>query len=134
MLTRRTAAKDIDGYLAGVPDDARAALEKLRKAIRAAAPKAEETINYQMPAFKYQGKPLAYFAAFSEHCSFFPTSTGIIEAHKADLKPYSLSKGTIRFPTNRPLPAALVRKLVKARIAEIEAAAAARASSRRRRS
>ena len=125
------APKDIDAYLAGLPPEMRAALEKLRKAIKAAAPNAEETIGYQMPAFKYEGKPLAYFAAFTKHCSFFPSSTAVINAHEEDLRPYSLSKGTVRFPPDRPLPAALVRKLVKARIAEIEAQAAARASRRR---
>jgi len=132
MAARRTTAKDIDGYLAGVPADARAALEKLRKAIRAAASTAEEGISYQMPAFKYQGRPLAYFAAFTNHCSFFPTSTAVIDGHKDELKPYPTSKGTIQFPTDRPLPAALVRKLVRARIAEIEAAAAAGKAGRRR--
>ena len=126
-------AKDIDSYLAALPQGARTALQKLRKAIRAAAPDAVETISYQMPAFKYQGRPLAYFSAFTKHCSFFPSSTAVIDAHRDDLKPYSLSKGTIRFPPSNPLPAAIVRKLVRARIAEIEANAAARASSRQRR-
>ena len=123
--------KDVDAYLAGLAPEMRAALEKLRKAIRAVAPKAEETIAYQMPAFKYRGKPLAYFAAFTKHCSFFPASGAIIDAYRDELASYTTSKGTIQFPPNRPLPAALVRKLVKARIAEIEAAAATRPSRRR---
>ena len=130
--TPRTAAKDIDSYLAGVPDDARAALEKLRKAIRAAAPDAEEGIGYQLPAFKYQGKPLVYFAAFTNHCSFFPASGAVIDAHKDELKPYKTAKGTIQFPPDKPLPATLVRKMVKARIAEIEAAGAERRARRRK--
>lgn len=130
----RTGARaaDIDTYLRGLPADARAALEKLRRAIRAAAPGAVESISYQMPAFKYQGKALAYFCAFTNHCSFFPASIAVIDGHRGELKAYSLSKGTIRFPPSKPLPAALVRKLVKARVAEIEANAVARASSRRR--
>lgn len=133
MPERRTAATDVDSYLADVPEAARAALEKVRKAVRDTAPDADELLSYQMPAFKYQGKPLAYFAAFTNHCSFFPASGAVIDAHKDELKPYSMSKGTIRFPASKPLPATLVRKLVKARIAEINAQAAARASARRRR-
>jgi uncharacterized protein YdhG (YjbR/CyaY superfamily) len=111
---------EIDDYLAAVPDEARATLEKLRKTIRAAAPKATETISYRIPTFKYHG-PLVAFAAFPNHCSFFPMSPSVMEAHKDELKPYETSKGTIRFPAHKPLPAALVKKLVKARIAENEA-------------
>jgi uncharacterized protein YdhG (YjbR/CyaY superfamily) len=128
----RAAAKDIDGYLAGLPAEAQAALEKLRRAIRAAAPQAAESISYGMPAYKYRGKALAYFSAFTKHCSFFPASTAVIDAHRKELSKYSLSKGTIRLPPKQPLPAALVCKLVKARVAEIEAAVAARTASRRR--
>jgi uncharacterized protein YdhG (YjbR/CyaY superfamily) len=132
MSMQRTTAKDIDGYLAGLPAEARAALEKVRRAIQAAAPQAVESISYGMPAYKYRGKALAYFSAFTKHCSFFPASTAVIDAHRDELAKYSLSKGTIRFPTDRPLSATLVRKLVKARMAEIEASLAPRASSRRR--
>lgn len=114
----RQSVKTIDEYLARVPDDdKRAALEKLRKTIRAAAPTAEECISYQIPAFRLNGLLVA-FAAATKHCSFFPASGRLIAAYKRDLKGYDTSKGTIRFQPNRPLPAALVRKLVKARIAE----------------
>jgi uncharacterized protein YdhG (YjbR/CyaY superfamily) len=131
-MERTTTPKDIDSYLAGVPEDMRPALETLRKAIRAAAPEAEESIGYQMPAFKYKGKPLAYFAAFKSHCSFFPASGAVIDANKDALKPYKTAKGTIQFPPDKPLPATLVRRMVKARIAEIEAAEAERKARRRK--
>ncbi len=133
MSTRKTpatsvAAKDIDEYLAGVPEEARSTLEKLRKTIRAVAPKAVEVISYQIPMFKYEGMLVA-FAAFKNHCSLF-AGTGVIAAYKEDLERYQTSKGTIRFPAGKPLPAALVKKLVKARIRENEAKASRRARSR----
>ncbi len=111
--------KNIDEYLAGVPEPARSTLNKIRAAIRSAAPpEATETISYRIPAFKYKGM-LVWFAAFSNHCSLFPTAA-VIEAFKNELKGFSTSKGTIHFPTDKPLPAALVRKLVKARVAQNE--------------
>src|ERR1700730_18748280 len=116
---RRTAPASVDEYLAGVPKEARATLEKLRKTIRAAAPMASEVISYQMPMYKHHGMVIG-FAAFKDHCSIFPGSA-VMDAHKVELKRYETSKGTIRFPVSKPLPAALVRKLVKARIAENEA-------------
>lgn len=119
------AANDTDSYLATLPAADRAALQKLRTAIKAAAPEAVETVAYAMPAFKYRGRPLAYFAAFKDHCSFFPTSFDA-EAFAADLAPYRISKGTIQFKPGKPLPAALVRKLVRARMADIDARAVER--------
>jgi len=110
--------KTIDDYLAKVSDDKRAALEKLRRAIKAAAPKAEECISYEIPGFRLDGKYLVGFGSASKHCSFYPGSAAI-EACKNDLGKYSLSKGTIRFGAGSPLPAALVRKLVKVRIAQM---------------
>ena len=107
----------IDDYLAPLSPDKRAALEKLRKAIKAAAPKAEECISYQIPAFRLNGRLLVAFGAAVKHCAFYPGSLPV-EAHKDELKAYDTSKGTIRFPANSPLPATLVRKLVKTRIAE----------------
>ena len=109
--------RTIDEYLAGLSDDKRAALEKLRKAIRAAAPDAEECISYSLPAFCLNG-PLVAFGASTHHCSFFPMSPAVLAAHSKELKGYNTSKGPIRFQPGKPLPAALVRKLVKARIAE----------------
>jgi len=114
-------ARDVDEYLAGVPKEARTTLEKLRKTIKAAAPMASEVISYQMPMYKHHGMVVG-FAAFKDHCSIFPGSA-VMDAHKKELKDYDTSKGTIRFPANKPLPAALVKKLVKARIKENEARA-----------
>lgn len=114
------AASSIDEYLAAVPDAERAALEKIRRVVRAAAPEAAETISYCMPAFRYKGL-LVGFAAFQKHCSFFPMSTKVMQAHAGELAGYSTAKGTIRFSAAKPLPAALVKRLVKARIAENDA-------------
>ena len=107
--------RTIDQYLAGVGADKRTALQKLRKAIRAAAPKAEECIAYQIPSYRLDGKYLVSFGAAKKHCSFYPGSAALVE-HKAALKRYSLSKGTLRFPAESPLPATLVRKLVRTRM------------------
>jgi len=108
----------IDDYLAHLPRDQRAALERIRKAIRAAAPKAEECISYGVPAFRVDGKVLVGFGAASRHCTFFPMSGTITAAHRSELAEYDTSKGAIRFPPERPLPATLVRKLVRWRLAE----------------
>jgi len=112
------SVQTVDDYLATLPADARATLEKLRKTIRAAAPKATEGISYQMPMFKHHGM-LVGFAAFKDHCSFFPGAKPVA-TFKDELKDYKTSKGTIRFPIGKPLPAALVKKIVKARIEENE--------------
>jgi uncharacterized protein YdhG (YjbR/CyaY superfamily) len=113
----KTTAKTIDEYLAALSDDKRAALEKLRKTIRAAAPKAEECISYQLAAFRQNGMLVA-FGATANHCAFYLMSSSTVEAHQDELKDYDTSQGTIRFPADKPLPVALVRKLVKARLAE----------------
>jgi uncharacterized protein YdhG (YjbR/CyaY superfamily) len=114
------APKNVDEYLAAVPEPARTTLNKIRATIRSAVPpEATEAISYGMPAFKYKG-PLMWFAAFSNHCSLFPGSGSLIAAFQDDLKGYRTSKGTIQFPMDKPLPAALVKKLVKARIAQNE--------------
>ncbi len=122
---RRSAAKGhahpktVDEYLARVPEPARGTLNKIRAAIRSVVPpEATEAISYGIPAFKYNG-PLVWFAAFSNHCSLFPTAS-VIEAFKNELKGFSTSKGTIHFPADKPLPAALVKTLVKARVAQNE--------------
>jgi uncharacterized protein YdhG (YjbR/CyaY superfamily) len=115
-----TAPKTIDDYLAGVPEPAHSTLQKVRAAIRSALPPAAtETISYKIPAFKHS-EVVIWFAAFANHCSLFPTGR-IIEMFKEDLKPYTLSKGTIQFPIDKPLPAPLVKKMVKARLAQIAA-------------
>jgi uncharacterized protein YdhG (YjbR/CyaY superfamily) len=112
-------AETVDDYLERVPEEARSTLQKLRKTIKTAAPKADEVISYQMPMYKHHGM-LVGFAAFKDHCSLFPGAK-VMADHKDELKAYDTSKGTIRFPSNKPLPAALVKKLVRARIAENEA-------------
>jgi uncharacterized protein YdhG (YjbR/CyaY superfamily) len=112
------APKTIDEYLAGVPEPARRTLRKIRATIRSAVPpEATEAISYRMPTFKYKGGLLA-FGAFSDHCSLFPMSYAVIKMFGNELKNFHTSKGTIRFPVDKPLPAALVKKMVKARIAE----------------
>jgi uncharacterized protein YdhG (YjbR/CyaY superfamily) len=109
--------KTVAEYLAGVPEPARSTLQKIRAAIRSAVPpQATETISYGMPAFKHK-RVLVWFAAFSDHCSLFPTAS-VVEAFKRDLKGFSTSKGTIQFPTDKPLPMALIKKIVKLRIAQ----------------
>jgi uncharacterized protein YdhG (YjbR/CyaY superfamily) len=114
------AQKNVAEYLAGVPEPARSTLNKVRAAIRSAAPpEATEAISYGIPTFRYKGALLG-FAAFSNHCSLFPMSLSAMEAFKNELKDFDTSKGTIRFPMDKPLSAALVKKLVKARIAENE--------------
>ena len=112
-----TAARDVDDYLSRVPEDSRLALEKLRQTIKSIVPDAVEIISYQIPTFKYKGRMLVSYAAFAEHCSFFPGAAPI-EAHRDELKSYQISKGTIQFPASKPLPAALVKKLVNTRLEE----------------
>jgi uncharacterized protein YdhG (YjbR/CyaY superfamily) len=113
------AAKSVGAYLAAVPEPARSTLNKVRAAVRAAAPaEATEIISYGIPAIKHNGV-LVWYAAFADHCSLFPTAS-VIEAFKKELKGFTLSKGTIQFPTDKPLPSALVKKMVKARVAQIE--------------
>jgi 3-methyladenine DNA glycosylase AlkD/uncharacterized protein YdhG (YjbR/CyaY superfamily) len=115
-------ARDADAYLAKLSGAKRATLEKVRKAIRAAAPDAEEGMSYGMPAF-IQGKPIAGYSASADHCSYFPMSGSITKALAADLEAYETSKGGFRFPIGQPPPAVLIRKLVKARLAELYGAA-----------
>jgi uncharacterized protein YdhG (YjbR/CyaY superfamily) len=122
---RRSAAKasvapqTVDEYIAAVPEPARDTLNKMRAAIRSAVPaEATEVISYRIPAFKHNGV-LVWFAAFSDHCSLFPTAA-VIEKFKSDLKSFSTSKGTIHFPTDKPLPTALIKRLVRARVAQNE--------------
>ena len=125
-------ARTIDEYLAPLSDEKRATLEKLRTAIRSAAPKAEECISYQIPAFRLGGRLLVAFGAATNHCAFYAGAFPI-QAHKDELGAYDTSKGTIRFQARSPLPATLVRKLVKTRIAEHAANHPARAESATRR-
>jgi uncharacterized protein YdhG (YjbR/CyaY superfamily) len=117
MRSKSTKPDTIDDYLAPLSAEKRAALQKLRKAIQAAAPAADECISYQLPAFRLGGRLLVSFGAAAKHCAFYPGSYPI-EVCRDELAAYDMSKGTIRFHADRPLPATLVRKLVKARIAQ----------------
>jgi len=111
----RTAPKTVEEYLARVPEPARGTLDKVRSAIRSVVPaEATEIISYGIPAFRHK-KVLVWYGAFLNHCSLFPTKA-VIEEFKDELKSYTLSKGTIQFPVDKPLPAMLVKKLVKARV------------------
>jgi uncharacterized protein YdhG (YjbR/CyaY superfamily) len=115
-----TTAHDVEAYLASVPEPALSTLKKVRAVIRSAAPaEATECLSYGIPAFRYKGALVGY-AAFKEQCSLFPMSAALIEALKDDLEGYSLSKGTIRFAVDKPLPAGLIKKLVKARVTQNE--------------
>jgi len=129
---RATAPVSVDEYLAGLSVEKRAALQYLRRAIKAAAPGAEECVSYGIPAFRLDGRVLVYMGAATKHCAFYPGAHPI-EAHKKALAAYDTSKGTIRFPPNAPVPAALVRKLVKTRIAEQAARRSASAGRQARR-
>ena len=113
----KKVVRTIDEYLAALNEDQRTALEKLRKTIRAAAPGAEECISYGVPAFRLNGLLVA-FGARPNHLAFYPMSATTVADHKDELKDYAISKGTIRFQPDKPLPATLVRKLIRARIAE----------------
>ena len=117
----------IDQYLARLPEPTRAALEKLREVIRAAAPTATETISYQLAAFRHEGMLLVAFGAAANHCGFYVMSGTVLEGFRDELAEYQTSKGTIRFTPDRPLPGTLVKRIVRARIAENEARLAQRA-------
>jgi uncharacterized protein YdhG (YjbR/CyaY superfamily) len=107
--------RDVEDYLARVPPIQRRALEQLRRTIKSVVPDAVEVISYQIPTFKLNRRMLVSYAAFNEHCSFFP-GAGPVDVHEDELKSFATSKGTVRFTPEKPLPAALVKKLVKTRI------------------
>jgi uncharacterized protein YdhG (YjbR/CyaY superfamily) len=118
MPTKTRTPASIDDYLSRLDSDKRTALERLRRSIRAAAPKAVECISYGIPAFRLDGRVLVWLGAATNHCSFYPGAHPIA-VHRNELKEYSISKGTVRFTADRPLPGRLVRTLVKTRIAEL---------------
>lgn len=120
MRKKPTAPSNMDEYLAAVEPPQRAALEKLRAIIRSAAPRAEEGISYGLAAFRLEGKPLVALGAAKGHCAFFPMTGTTVAQFADDLKDFETSKGTIRFQPDKPVPAALVRKIVRTRIAEIQ--------------
>ncbi len=111
----------VEDYFAGLTAEQRKALGKLREQIRAAAPEATEAIYYSMPSFRYQGKALVSYAAFKDHLSLFPLSVAAIESLRKELQPYRTSKGTLQFTIEKPMPIAVLKKIVKARMTEIDA-------------
>ena len=114
------SSEGVDAYLALVPEPAKTTLEKVRTTIRSVVPaEATEGISYGMPAFRYKGALVGY-AAFKDHCSFFPMQASLIDEMKDELKGYRTAKGTLQFPQDKPLPAALLKKMVKLRVAENE--------------
>jgi uncharacterized protein YdhG (YjbR/CyaY superfamily) len=114
----------IRSYLTALPPATRKRMRELRDTIRAAAPAAEEGFSYRIPGFRVGGRPLVWYAGWKEHCSMYPITPALLRA--LDVEGYDTSKGTIRFPLDRPLPRALVRRLVKARLGELTAEASAR--------
>jgi uncharacterized protein YdhG (YjbR/CyaY superfamily) len=119
---KTTRIKTVDDYVAAAPKDRRAALTKLRQTIKAAAPKATEGIGYGLVAYKLDGKYVVYFGNWKEHVALYGTGNSFIKAHPTELKGYVMSKGTLQFPADKPLPYGLVTKIVKARLAEIDKA------------
>jgi len=112
------AAKNVDEYLAGIPEPARSTLQHIRKVIKSVVPKeATEVISYRIPMFKFNGMLVGY-AAFAKHCSLFPTGSGVIEMFAKELRGYKTSRGTIQFPSDKPLPDGLVKKIVRQRVKE----------------
>ena len=118
MPLAKRKPQTIDEYLATTKPDQRRALAKLRKTIHAVAPKVEECISYGIPTFRLNGRSLVFFGAWANHCSFYPGSSRTLKKFQSDLKGFQITKGTIRFSPDNPLPHALVKKLVEARIAE----------------
>jgi len=118
MIPKSQLPKTVDEYLAALPIEVRSVLSQLRNTIKSTAPKAEEAISYGMPGYKYYGA-LVYFAAFKNHCSFFPGSSQVIKLYD-ELKSFKTAKGTIQFSIDKPLPATIIKKMVKARMKENE--------------
>jgi uncharacterized protein YdhG (YjbR/CyaY superfamily) len=118
MDSAKKKPKTIDEYLATVKPDHRRALEKLRQAIQTAAPNAEECISYGIPAFRLNRRLLVFFGAWANHCAFYPGSAAALKNFPNELRNFQTNKGTIRFSPDKPLPVALVKKLVKTRVAE----------------
>lgn len=114
------AKKTFEAFLAAQPEKERAVLKKLIDTVRAAVPEAEEGESYGLPAFRYRGKPLAAFGVSRKHCSFFPMSGSIVGAHEKELAAFATSKGAVQFTPEKPIGVTLLKKLVKARVKEIE--------------
>ena len=117
---KKVAPKTVAGYIAAAPKEQRPALERLRKTIKAAAPKATEGLSYGIVGFKQGGKNVVYFGSWKTHIALYGAGGSVIDAHAVELRPYVQSKGTIQFPADRPIPYALVTRIVKARVTELK--------------
>jgi uncharacterized protein YdhG (YjbR/CyaY superfamily) len=129
MKTKQTALKTMDEYIAGFPSDVQQILEKIRMAIRKAAPDAEETISYEIPTFNLKGKYLIYFAAYKKHIGVYPVPAGDAKLNE-ELSVYRTGKGTLQFPLNKPIPYNLITKIVKLRVKENLAKASEKAKNK----
>jgi uncharacterized protein YdhG (YjbR/CyaY superfamily) len=125
-----TDFKSVDQYLATKPDDVQAILQRVRTTIRKAVPGAEETISYQIPAYKVHGDTVLFFAGWKQHFSLYPASDALVEKFRDDIAGYTISKGTIRFPLNRPVPVALIGRIAKFRAHEVAALAKEKAAAK----
>ncbi len=134
---KKTAPQNVAAYIAGFPAPVRTVLKRVRSIIRKAVPSAEEMISYQIPAYKLHGRPVLYFAAWTEHYSLYPSNARLVAAFKEELSRYELAKGTIRLPLSEPVPARLIERLAKFRAKEVMEAerekVAARKTPRRKR-
>ncbi|MEP7273552.1 MAG: DUF1801 domain-containing protein [Acidobacteriota bacterium] len=131
MKTNKAVRSSIDEYIAGFGTDVQEILQKIRITIRKAAPAAEETISYQIPTFMLNGRHLVYFAAFKKHIGFYPAPTGIAE-FKEEVSNYESGKGTLKFPLDKPIPFALITKIVKFRVKESSAKVEANGKKKRK--
>jgi uncharacterized protein YdhG (YjbR/CyaY superfamily) len=129
----KTSFRSVDAYIASQPETAQAALKRVRAIIRKALPEAEEVISYQIPAYKLPGGAVVYFAGWQHHFSIYPASAALVKALKADLAPYELSKGTIRFPLGEKVPAKLIERIAKFRAKEVAERAKAKSSASKKR-
>jgi uncharacterized protein YdhG (YjbR/CyaY superfamily) len=130
---KRTAPATVAAYLDGLPPAARRALERVRSIVRKAVPDADETISYQIPTYKLQGRPVLYFAAFKEHYSVYPSNAMLVAVFKDELEPYEKSKGTIRFPLSEPVPVKLIERLAKFRAKQVAAQQKPKSAARKKR-
>jgi uncharacterized protein YdhG (YjbR/CyaY superfamily) len=129
----KTNFTSVDDYIVSQPEAVQRVLKRVRSIIRKAVPAAEEMISYGIPAYKLRGRPVIYFAGWSQHYSLYPSSDRLASAFKAALAPYQISKGTIRFPLSAPVPMRLIEGIVKFRAHEVSERATARTAARKRR-